>query len=76
MSESNMEFITIQNKSALVHVCFVLLSFVCISAYANVYFKTTIIKQNIKIVLIAGVPRARRFRASLLLRLYLCALLM
>jgi len=76
MSESNMEFITIQNKSALDYVCFVLLSFVCISAYANVYFKTTIIKQNIKIVLIAGVPRARRFRASLLLRLYLCALLM
>jgi len=30
-------------------------SFVCISAYANVYFKTTIIKQNIKITLIAGV---------------------
>jgi len=27
-------------------------SFVCISAYANVYFKTTIIKQNIKIVLL------------------------
>ena len=32
------------------------LSFVCISAYANVYFKTTIIKQNIKIILLAGVP--------------------
>jgi len=31
-------------------------SFVCISAYANVYFKTTSIKQNIKIILIAGVP--------------------
>ena len=31
-------------------------SFVCISAYANVYFKTTIIKQNITIILIAGVP--------------------
>ena len=27
------------------------LFFVCISAYANVYFKTTIIKQNIKIML-------------------------
>ena len=26
--------------------------FVCISAYANVYFKTTIIKQNIKIILL------------------------
>jgi len=31
-------------------------SFVSISAYENVYFKTTIIKQNIKIILIAGVP--------------------
>jgi len=27
-------------------------SFVCISAYANVYFKTTIIKQKIKIILL------------------------
>ena len=27
-------------------------SFVCTSAYANVYFKTTIIKQNIKIILL------------------------
>ena len=31
-------------------------SFVCIPAYANVYFKTTIMKQNTKIMLIAGVP--------------------
>jgi len=31
-------------------------SFVCISAYANIYFKATIIKQNTKIILIAGVP--------------------
>jgi len=30
--------------------------FVCISAYANVYFKTTIIKQHIKKILIVGVP--------------------
>ena len=28
-------------------------SSVCISAYANDYFKTTIIKQNIKIILLA-----------------------
>jgi len=35
------------------------LSFVCISAYANVYFKTTIIKQNIKIIFIAGVPSSQ-----------------
>jgi len=27
--------------------------------YANVYFKTTIIKQNIKIILIAGVPSSQ-----------------
>jgi len=27
-------------------------SFVCISAYANVYFKRTIINQNIKIILL------------------------
>jgi len=33
------------------------LSFVCISAYANVYFKTTIIEQNIKII--AGVPSSQ-----------------
>jgi len=34
-------------------------SFVRISAYAKVYFKTTIIKQNIKIILIAGVPSSQ-----------------
>jgi len=34
-------------------------SFVCVSAYANVYFKTTIIKQNITIILIAGVPSSQ-----------------
>ena len=34
-------------------------SFVCISAYANVYFKTTIIKPNIKIILTAGVPSSQ-----------------
>ena len=34
-------------------------SFVCISAYANVYFKTTIIKQNMKIILVAGVPSSQ-----------------
>jgi len=35
------------------------LSFVCISAYANVYIKTTIIKHNIKIVHIVGVPSSQ-----------------
>ena len=34
-------------------------SFVCISAYANVYFKTIIIKQKIRIILIAGVPSSQ-----------------
>ena len=34
-------------------------SFVCIPAYANVYSNTTIIKQNIKIILIAGVPSSQ-----------------
>jgi len=57
----------------------------CAFAYANVYLKTTIIKQNMKIILfqnniyrsevhcgIAGVPfdSVRRFRASLLLEPY------
>ena len=50
---------TIENKSAHVHVCFFLLYFVCISAFAHVYFKTTIIKQNIKIILIAGLPSSQ-----------------
>jgi len=34
-------------------------SFVCIFACANVYFKTTIIKPNIKIILTAGVPSSQ-----------------
>jgi len=36
-----------------------MLSFFCISAYAHIYFKTTIIKQNIKIIIIAGVPSSQ-----------------
>jgi len=59
MPKSNIKFIPIQNQFAIVHVCFVLFSFVCISAYANVYFKTTIIKQNIILILIAGVPSSQ-----------------
>ena len=31
-------------------------SFVCISAYANVYFKTTIIKQKIELILLVRGP--------------------
>jgi len=34
-------------------------SFVFVFAHANVYFKTTIIKQNIKTILIAGVPSSQ-----------------
>jgi len=34
-------------------------SFVCVSAYANVYFKTKITKQNIQTILIAGVPSSQ-----------------
>ena len=36
-------------------------SFACISAYANVHcdFKTTIIKPNMEIILIAGVPKSQ-----------------
>jgi len=49
-----------------VYVCFVLFiktqkksSCVCISAYAKVYLKTTLRKQNINIILIAGVPSSQ-----------------
>jgi len=48
ISKSNIALITIQNKSANVYVCFVLLSFVCISAYAHAYFKSTTTKQKCK----------------------------
>ena len=41
-------------------------SFVCMSAYANVYFKTTIMKQNIKIILIARVPSSQALPGSLI----------
>jgi len=49
-------------------------SFVCISAYANVYFKTTIIKQNIKIIPIVGVPSSQAFPGFLITAPpYVCA---
>jgi len=41
-------------------------SFVCISAFTNVYFKTTIIQQNIKIILIAGVPSSQALSGFLI----------
>jgi len=52
------------------------LSLVCISAYANVYFKTTIIKQNIKITLLAGVPMSQAAPVYLITAHHLCAFLM
>ena len=51
-------------------------SFVCISAYANVYSKTTVIKQNIKIILIAGVPKSQAVPVYLITAHHLCAFLM
>ena len=51
-------------------------SFVCISAYANVYSKTTLIKQNIKIRLIAGVPKSQTALVYLITVQHLCAFLM
>ena len=51
-------------------------SFVCISVYANVYFKTKIIKQNIKIILIAGVPKSQAAPVYLITAHRLCAFLM
>ena len=51
-------------------------SFVCISAYANVYSKTSIIKQNIKIILIAGVPKSHAAPVYLITAHHLCAFLM
>ena len=38
---------------------YVYASFVCISAYANIYFQTTIIKPHKTIILTAGVPSSQ-----------------
>jgi len=42
-------------------------SFVCISPYANVYFKTSIVKPNIKTTLIAGVPSSQALLGFLII---------
>jgi len=51
-SKINLKFIPIQNQSVDLMCVLFFSSFVCISAYANVYFKTTVKKQNIKIILL------------------------
>ena len=51
-------------------------SFVCISAYANVYSETTIKKQNIDIILIAGVPKSQAAPVYLITAHHLCVFLM
>jgi len=51
-------------------------SFVCISAYANVYSITTIITQSIKLKLIAGVPKSQAAPVYLITAHHLCAFLM
>ena len=80
ISKSNITFITSQTKSAHVHVCFVLLSFVCIFAYAHVYLKT-ICARIIKSIFIgpksiAGVPVSQASLAYLITAHHLCAYLL
>jgi len=67
MSKSKIESITIRNNLLFFMCVLFYPSFVCIYAYANVYFKTTIIKQNIKIILIAGVPSSQAPPGSLII---------
>jgi len=80
ISKSNITFITIHTKFAHVHVCFVLLSFVCIFAYAHVYFKT-ICKCILKSIFIglrsiAGVPLSQAAPVYLITTHHLCAFLL
>jgi len=80
ISKSNITFITIQNQSAHVHVCSVLLSFVWIFAYAHIYFKT-ICECIIKPIFIgprsvAGVPLSQAAPAYLITAHHLCAFLL
>jgi len=58
-NKSTVKSIEIQNNVLLFMLVLFYSCFVCMSAYANVYFKTTIFKQNIKIILIAGVPSSQ-----------------
>ena len=52
------------------------LSFVCTSAYTNVYSKTITIKQLMKLKLIAGVPKSQAVSVYLITVHHLCAFLM
>ena len=48
------------SKKMLLSMCVSFYSlFICIPAYANVYFKTTIIRQNAKMILIADLPSSQ-----------------
>ena len=76
MSKSNIKFITIQNNLFFFMRVLSYSSYVCIYAYANVYLQTTIIKQNIKIILIAGVPKSQAAPVYLITAHHLCAFLM
>ena len=76
MSNSNIKFLKYQIfKKKFMCVLF-FSSFVCTYAYANVYFKTTIIKQTMKIILLAGVPMSQAAPAYLITAHHLCAFLM
>jgi len=79
-SKSNITFITSQTKSAHIHVYFVLLLFVCIFAYAHVYFKT-VCECIIKFIpigprSIAGMPLSQTAPAYLITAHHLCAFLL
>jgi len=80
ISKSNITFLTSQTKSAHVHVCFVLILFVCIFAYAHVYFKTIcecIIKSiSIGLRSITGVPLSHTAPTCLITAHHLCAFLL
>jgi len=75
MSTSIIIFIKIQNIFFFMCVLFCS-SYVCMYAYANVYSQTTIIKQNIKIILIAGVSKSQAAPVYLITAHHLCAFLM
>jgi len=76
MSKSNTIVITIQNKFLFFMCVLFHASFVGIYACANFYFKTTIIKQTIGIILHAGVPMSQAAPGYLITAHHLCAFLL